>query len=111
MFRILLEFSPQRQNGQVVQFQFRRQLTGGLTFQNASQEQNQLLGREVMLLQHGFGVQVVNMLTVPTTVNLQLALAGDAKQVSSLNRRMAPMSPQPLVGESASRFTVHFLPN
>ena len=70
MFGVVLDLAPQVQNRQVVQFQLCSQFVRRLTFQNAAQKQDDLLRREMMLLQDRVGVEVVNMLAVLTTVHL-----------------------------------------
>ena len=96
MFGVLLELSPQSQNGQVVQFQLHRQFIRGLAFQNTAQEQDRLLRREMVLLQNRVGVQVVNVLAVATPIHFQLAFPSHSKQMGSLDRRLAPGTFQPL---------------
>ena len=96
MFGVLLELSSQAQNRQVVQFQLGCQFVRRFTFQNAAQQQDDLLWREVMLLQNGVGVEVVNMLALLTTVYLQLAFASHAKSIGLFDRRLTPRTLQPV---------------
>lgn len=72
-FGVGLHSMAHGQHSFVIQFQFRGEFSAGLTFANASHQQDDLHGRPLTALKNGSCVQVVNRSAMFTTIYFQVA--------------------------------------